>query len=143
MEVAIKVCRQAGYNKHALELAKKHGLHHWYLQIQLEDLKNFKDGLDYITSLDFFDAESNMTKYGTLLMKHLPQETTEVLKSICTDFKSKNQPLISEEVLNGQDEIVYKSNPEKFLHLFIRNNEGIIDFLEYMVKTRPTGNNFL
>ena len=100
VEVAIKVCRQAGYNKHALELAKKHGLHHWYLQIQLEDLKKFEEGLDYICSLDFVNAQSNIKKYGTILMKHLPQKTTEFLKLICTDFKSNknNQTFISEEV---------------------------------------------
>ena len=102
VEVAIKVCRQAGYNKHALELAKKHGLHHWYLQIQLEDLKKFEEGLDYISSLDFVNAQSNIKKYGTTLMKHLPGKTTEFLKLICTDFKSKHQPLISEDVLAGR-----------------------------------------
>jgi hypothetical protein len=31
----------------------------------------------------------------------------------------------------------FQANPDEFLHLFIRNNTGIMDFLEYMVKSRP------
>ena len=62
--------------------------------------KKFEEGLDYICSLDFVNAQSNIKKYGTILMKHLPQKTTEFLKLICTDFKSNknNQTFISEEV---------------------------------------------
>lgn len=78
VEVAIKVCRQAGYHDQALALAKKHNLHEWCLQIQLEDLQKYQEGLQYIGSLDFEQAESNMKKYGALLMKHLPKDTTEV-----------------------------------------------------------------
>ena len=138
VEVAIKVCRQAGYCDHALKLAEKHRYHQWFLQIQLEDKKNFKGSLDYITSLDFHNAKSNILKHGALLMKHLPGETTEFLKLICTDFKSRDQPLISEEALHGQAEKVYKADPEEFLQLFIRNNDGLIVFLEYLIAERPT-----
>ena len=137
MEVAIKVCRQAGYNEHALELAKTHGLHHWYLQIALEDLKNYKEGLEYISALAFQNAERNMKKYGSLLMKHLPRETTDLLKTLCTDYRPKNAPIITEKMLEGQEEVQLRSNPDDFLHLFIRNNIGVLDFLESMIKSRP------
>ena len=80
VEVAIKVCRHAGYNDHALELARKHNLHDWYLQIQLDDMQNYPDGLDYISNLNFEPAESNMRKYGAALIKNLPEKTTNLLK---------------------------------------------------------------
>ena len=105
VEVAIKVCRHAGYFEHALELAKKHNYHDWYLQIQFSK-QSYKDGLEYISALDFENAETNIKKYGTLLIKHLPSETTQLLKSLCTQNtgKNKRQP----------------ANPDDFLQLFIR-----------------------
>ena len=84
VDIAIKVCRQAGYNKHALDLAKKHGRHEWYLCMQIEDVKNYSDAIRYIGTLDFDDAELNMKKYGHALMQKLPDETTELLKILCT-----------------------------------------------------------
>ena len=56
VETAIKACRQAGYYEHALYLAKRHNEHDWYLKILLEDVKGFNDGLEYISTLDFFEA---------------------------------------------------------------------------------------
>jgi hypothetical protein len=83
-------------------LAKSHGLHDYYLQIQLEVTKNYKDSLDYIGQLDFYGAEISMKKYGSILMKHLPKDTTELLKLLCTDFKGKNEPLVTQEMLEGR-----------------------------------------
>ena len=105
MEVAIKVCRHAGYFDHALELAKKHNYHDWYLQIQFSK-QNYKDGLEYISALDFYHAESNIKKYGTMLIKNLPSETTQLLKSLCTR--------------NAGDKKRQLANPDDFLQLFIR-----------------------
>ena len=137
VEVAIKVCRQAGYNKHAITLAKKHGLHEAYLQITLEDMKNYREALDYISNLDFANAELNMKKYGTVLMNHLPQETTDLLKTLCTDYKAKNEPLVSQEMLEGRaGNERLRANPDDFLHLFLKNNDGILEFLEFILKSR-------
>lgn len=51
-------------------------------------------------------------------MKHLPLETTEFLKKICVE---------------DPDE----TTPDDYLHLFVRNNEGLLDFLEHMIEERP------
>ena len=53
VETAMKVCRQAGYHKHALFLAEKHNRHEWYLRIQLEDNKDYQKALEYIGKLEF------------------------------------------------------------------------------------------
>ena len=39
VDLAIKVCRQAGYNACAVRLAKDHRRHEWYLRMQIEDEK--------------------------------------------------------------------------------------------------------
>lgn len=41
----------------------------------------------YIGKLPFEQAESNMKRYGKILMHHVPNETTELLKVLCTDYK--------------------------------------------------------
>ena len=53
METVIRVCRQAGYHEHVLELAKRTGSHYWYLKVLLEDLRRDKEALEYIKSLPF------------------------------------------------------------------------------------------
>ncbi len=37
VDIAIRVCRQAGFLKHALALAEKHSKHDLYLKIQIDD----------------------------------------------------------------------------------------------------------
>ena len=58
VETAMKVCRQAGYHKHALSLAEKHHKHEWYLRIQLEDIKGCDKALEYIGKLEFDEVSS-------------------------------------------------------------------------------------
>ena len=52
LETAIRVCRQAGYFDHASYLAKKYKRHEDYLRIQVEDVGNYKDALQYVRKLD-------------------------------------------------------------------------------------------
>ena len=48
VNIAISVCRQAGYCRHALALAEKHAKHELYLQIQIDNEKDFHKALEYI-----------------------------------------------------------------------------------------------
>lgn len=134
MDIAIRVCRQSGYNKHALDLAEQYHKHQWYLKLQIEDLKGYQKALDYISKLDFSSAEQNMKKYGSALMRHLPDQTTDLLKKLCTDFKPHNRPLLAE---NNEPYEVQMANPEQFLHLFVNNSQAMVTFLEYMIVERP------
>jgi hypothetical protein len=56
VETAIKVCRQAGYSDHALSLARRCNEHDLYLKIQLEDGQGYREALDYISQLSFFEV---------------------------------------------------------------------------------------
>jgi len=51
LETAIRVCRQVGYFEQASYLAKKYDRHEDYLSIQIEDARNYKDALQYLSSL--------------------------------------------------------------------------------------------
>ncbi|TFK62496.1 hypothetical protein BDN72DRAFT_964507 [Pluteus cervinus] len=93
LETAIRVCRQAGYYEHASYLAKKYGKHEAYLQIQIEDARNYRDALGYLRKLGPELAESNLARYGRAMLESLPQETTQLLIDLCTT----SGPLESEE----------------------------------------------
>ena len=53
VETAIRVCRSAGYHKHALSLSERHHRHDWYLKVQLEDNLDYTAALKYISKLPF------------------------------------------------------------------------------------------
>jgi hypothetical protein len=87
VEIAIKVLRQAGYYENAIYLAEKHKRHDWYFRILLEDKCDANTALDYMKEIDWINLNEYMKKYGRLLMSEEPNKTTELLKSLCTDYK--------------------------------------------------------
>ena len=146
IDIAIRVCRQAGYNNHALSLAKAHGKHATYLQIQLDDLNNYEEALSYISSLPFEDAEKNVVQYGGILLQNLPAKMVAFLKILCTDYQPTCLPNASEEELGtgSENDMQMKtfqspncSNPDNFLRHFFKKSDEAIDFLEHMIKVKP------
>ncbi|XP_078235660.1 vacuolar protein sorting-associated protein 11 homolog isoform X2 [Pogona vitticeps] len=131
VETAIKVLRQAGCYSHAVYLAEKHAHHEWYLKIQLEDIKSYQEALRYIGKLPFEQAESNMKRYGKILMHHVPKETTELLKVLCTDYR----PAGEREGPSGLEG--RKANPEEFIPIFANNSRELKAFLEHMSEVQP------
>uniref|UniRef100_A0A8C0GXI5 VPS11 core subunit of CORVET and HOPS complexes n=2 Tax=Chelonoidis abingdonii TaxID=106734 RepID=A0A8C0GXI5_CHEAB len=130
VETAIKVLRQAGYLSHAVYLAEKHAHHEWFLKIQLEDIKNYQEALQYIGKLPFDQAESNMKRYGKILMHHVPTETTELLKILCTDYRPTGDRECS-GMLEGK-----KANSEEFIPVFANNSRELKAFLEHMTEVQ-------
>lgn len=49
--------------------------------------QNYQEALRYIGKLPFEQAESNMKRYGKVLMHHTPEQTTQLLKGLCTDYR--------------------------------------------------------
>ncbi|KLO14890.1 hypothetical protein SCHPADRAFT_927552 [Schizopora paradoxa] len=96
LETAIRVCRQAGYFEHASYLAKKYKRHEDYLRIQVEDSANYKDALAYLRRLDSDATESNLARYGRIMLANLPDETTQLLIDICTGATA---PSVDSEIL--------------------------------------------
>ena len=140
VDIAIRVCRQAGYNSHALALAKAHNRHATYLQIQLDDLANYEEALTYISTLPFEEAEKNVVQYGGTLLQNLPEKMVPFLKILCTNYRSSEEPIISEEeMMNGEMNTSSQkySDPDNFLHHFYKKSNEAIDFLEHMIQTKP------
>ncbi|ERL88484.1 hypothetical protein D910_05870 [Dendroctonus ponderosae] len=132
VDVAIKVCRQ-GSPADALMLAKKHEKHEWYIKIQIEDHQKYREVLDYIGNLNFEEASHYTKKYGQILVEHLPYESTQFLKRLCTNYKPENSPIVSENMMSGNYDVVLKSDPEDFIHLFLNNSERLVEFLEHLI----------
>lgn len=132
VEIAIKVCRQVS-SEDALSLAKKHEKHDWYLKIQIEDHYKYSDSLEYISNLEFEQAELYMRKYGNVLIQNVPNESTQFLKKLCSDYKPQDKPLVTETMLDGSLRTTQKADPEDYIHLFLNNSARLVEFLEYLV----------
>lgn len=132
VEIAIKVCRQVSSDD-ALSLAKKHAKHDWYLKIQIEDHCKYSEALDYIRNLDYEEADFYMRRYGNVLILNIPNESTQFLKKLCSDYRPENKPLVSDTMLDGGGRITQKADPEDYIHLFLNNSTRLVEFLEYLV----------
>ncbi|CAB4024642.1 vacuolar sorting-associated 11 homolog, partial [Paramuricea clavata] len=136
VETAIKVCRQASYYDHALYLAEKFHQNDWYLKVQLEDNKDYQKALDYIGKLEFPAAKHNLRNYGKTLMEAEPDKTTELLKLLCTDYRSSESPLVDDNDMTGGARKILRAEPETFIHIFVHKKNKLIEFLEHMTKVR-------
>jgi hypothetical protein len=143
VETAIRVCRSAGYYEHALFLADKHDQHDWYLRTQLEDIHDYRKALEYIAKLEFDEAEKNLKKYGKVLISEVPAETTELLKTLCTDYHPTNKPLIDSSELQGAIPHIQRANADEFIHIFVNNSKKLTEFLEHMVKVQPNSSTLM
>ena len=112
VDIAIRVCRQAGYFKHALALAEKHAKHDLYLKVQIDDNLDYKEALRYMNTLTPEECEHQMKLYGSILIDKEPEETTSLLK------KLSQQP---------------DSHPELFIPFFIKSGSQMLAYLEHVV----------
>lgn len=127
VDVAIEVCRQSS-SEDALLLAEKHGKHTWYLKIQIEDHARYTEALQYIGKLPFDEAEQNIKLYGKTLLEHIPHETSDFLKKLCTDYKPSTMllPYMNQEVVDS-------ASPEDFIHFFLDHSQVLVEFLEHIL----------
>ncbi|KNC99120.1 tethering complex subunit PEP5 [Spizellomyces punctatus DAOM BR117] len=125
VETAIRVCRQGGYHEHALWLAKKFGEHEWYMRIQLEDLKQYSETVEYLSELEPREAVRSLGRYGYILVTEKPSEMTEVLLKLC-----------SEPLASGAQEQKTAALPEDVIHLYVNRAEWCVRFLERILERR-------
>lgn len=144
VETAIKVCRQAGYYNHALDLAQREKAHNWYLKILLEDQKKHKQALKYIEGLPLEASVENMLKYGKDLVSALPSETSTLLMNMWTHIKNIKLGNPTEEGMDHNLSIssggIKKSlrdiNPEDFITIFVNQSSWLIKFLEFIIEIK-------
>ncbi|KAG7312382.1 hypothetical protein JYU34_001870 [Plutella xylostella] len=131
VDVAIKVVRQVSADD-AITLAVQHGRHDWALQVMLQDKKQYTEALDYIADLEFDDAEMYMKKYAYTLIQNAPEESTELLKLLCTDYRPRNSPLVDESTLSGGVRERQMARPDDYIPLLLNHSKLLIDLLEHM-----------
>eukprot|EP00475_Leptophrys_vorax_P003669 TRINITY_DN12152_c0_g1_i2.p1 TRINITY_DN12152_c0_g1~~TRINITY_DN12152_c0_g1_i2.p1 ORF type:complete len:731 (-),score=192.03 TRINITY_DN12152_c0_g1_i2:68-2260(-) len=140
IETAINVCRQAGYFNHAMLLAKKHAKNDMYLKILVEETREFSSAIEAISNLKIFEAEQALKQYGQELIFHEPEKMTELLKKLCTDFKSGSKPSQDSkerETLGGGNPPIYRARAEEFMHIFVKHQSQLESFLEHVVSKVP------
>lgn len=86
VDTAVTVCRSAGYHVQALDLAKRYSHHDSVMRIMVDDLRNYKDAVDYLSGLPFREAAGLAARYGSVLVDQVPEEATEVLTRLCTGW---------------------------------------------------------
>ncbi|KAJ1979719.1 Vacuolar protein sorting-associated protein 11 [Dimargaris cristalligena] len=122
VDTAIKVCRQAGYADHALALARRFNQHGVYLEIQIEDIGNLNEAVDYLRhgTFDASERVEYLTRYGQRLLDQLPDQTTQLFIDTCTRIEPNTTP----------------PSPRPFLSVFINHPQNLIQFLETVSKRR-------
>jgi vacuolar protein sorting-associated protein 11 len=110
-ESTVRVLRGAGYLEEAAELAQRYDLCNLYLRILLDDVKDCSRGLAYIEKLPFLDAELALKSNGKFLLQILPDETTELIKTMCT--------VPRETFVMGESRGILHSKPEDFLFIYV------------------------
>ncbi|EOA29826.1 hypothetical protein CARUB_v10012921mg [Capsella rubella] len=119
VETAIRVCRAANYHEHAMYVAKKAGKHEWYLKILLEDLGNYDEALQYVSSLEPSQAGVTIKEYGKILIEHKPKETIDILMQLCTEQGTSNGAYLS-----------MLPSPVDFINVFVQHPHSLMHFLE-------------
>lgn len=49
-----------------------------------------------MATLELEEAKANVLRYGSVLLSHHPDQTTQLLISLCTDYKPSNSPIVKE-----------------------------------------------
>lgn len=137
LDVAITVCRNASLED-ALSLAKRNYKHDFVVSILTEDMKMYKEALEYIEELNYSESEKLLKKYGYMLMENCPDKTTEMFKKICTTERNIINPDTNEFLFD--DNIINADGPEEYFHLFIKFPDRLIAFLEHLIEKLPKCN---
>ncbi|KAF1930681.1 vacuolar protein sorting-associated protein 11 [Didymella exigua CBS 183.55] len=95
LDTAISMCRQGGYFDQAAFLARKHGEHELVVDVLIEDSKRHAEALAYIWRLEPEVAYFNLMKYATVLLQHIPKDTTQLFIEYYTAaFRPKKDAII-------------------------------------------------
>lgn len=95
LDTAIQMCRQGGYYDQAAFLARKHGEHEMVVDVLIEDSKRYAEALAYTWRLEPEVAYFNLMKYATVLLQHVPKDTTQLFIDYYTgEFRPKQDAIV-------------------------------------------------
>lgn len=147
VHTAISVCRSAGYHQHALYLAKKYSQHEWVMKIQIEDLKEYTQTVDYLSKLPSAESERELKKYGYVLVTEMPVETTKIFVELCTrtsepkflesgdgaPISHDDDAPLSSSITSSSESEIY---PEDLIPLYVHQPQWCIRFLEKILERK-------
>ncbi|KAF3932241.1 hypothetical protein ABW19_dt0200708 [Dactylella cylindrospora] len=84
LNTVLSLCRQAGYFAQAVYLAQKNSEYNVVMDILMEDMENFDDGMKYLVTLEPDVMQRNLMKWGRVLLDKLPNDTTTLLTKYFT-----------------------------------------------------------
>ncbi|KRY28444.1 Vacuolar protein sorting-associated protein 11 -like protein, partial [Trichinella spiralis] len=84
VEAAVKLFRKFGLYRQAAFLTKRHGYPKRCLDLLVSDLKDFKQAINYISSLESDVIAEFFTRYSKLLLENVPEETMALLGENCS-----------------------------------------------------------
>ncbi|KAK6539802.1 hypothetical protein TWF694_009992 [Orbilia ellipsospora] len=100
LNTVILLCRQAGYFAQAVYLARRNSQDDVVLDVLLDDMRKFHDGLNFLMTLEPYVMHRNLMKWGRLLLDEMPKETTAIF------IEYYSGKYIPREELSGDDSAV-------------------------------------
>lgn len=130
LDTAIQMCRQGGYFQQAAYLAEKHGQNDLVIDITMQDLSDYKSGLRFLQSLPPEDMYHNLTRYGRILLHHIPRETTTLFIDYFTgSYVPRKIPNVAELDAASAEQARTMSPPSAL--------PNYMNILPYMSGSRP------
>lgn len=101
VDTAIHVLRECNCIEEAKELALRNRLHISYVDILLNDTKEFEAAVQYLYRLPFTDADAIVQTDGRLLLENAGDSVTELIISLCMGFTPLVDTPNTEEVTSS------------------------------------------
>ncbi|KAF3156781.1 hypothetical protein EYR41_003688 [Orbilia oligospora] len=98
LNTVISLCRQAGYFGQAAFLARQNSEHDIVMDIFMEDMQKFQDGINFLVTLQPDTMQRNLLKWGRILLDELPFETTSLFIEFYTGGYVPREEVSTEEV---------------------------------------------
>ncbi|KAF3203092.1 hypothetical protein TWF679_010554 [Orbilia oligospora] len=98
LNTVISLCRQAGYFGQAAFLARQNSEHDIVMDIFMEDMQKFQDGINFLVTLQPDTMQRNLLKWGRVLLDELPFETTSLFIEFYTGGYVPREEVSTEEV---------------------------------------------
>ncbi|KAK6363838.1 hypothetical protein TWF730_001245 [Orbilia blumenaviensis] len=98
LNTVISLCRQAGYFGQAAFLARQNSEHDIVMDIFMEDMRKFQDGMTFLITLEPVTMHRNLLKWGRVLLDELPFETTSLFVEFYTGNYVPREESVPEEV---------------------------------------------
>jgi len=108
-----------------LEVASSANEPYWYVDILLEDLGDYDEGVKFVFGLPRRQATEVFKKYGNILVSHKPRDSTGCLMKLCVPEKA------DDSLVKGSDSD-YTANVADFTHLYANRPQALIELCEFV-----------